>query len=102
MNFEPPIVKSIKSRIVAVKSFDQLTWIDLSDIKTTVIPHEAKQLLDKCTNLYQIDLTGCGLQCLDNLPNLQLTTLMLGDNQIQEQELNKLAIYQNSLSQLFL
>ena len=80
MNFEAPIVKCIKSRIIAVKSFDQLTWIDLSGIKTTVIPHEAKELLEKCTNLYQIDFTGCGLQSLDNLPNVELTVLMLDGN----------------------
>jgi hypothetical protein len=96
------MVQCIKSRIVAVKSFDQLTWIDLSGIKTPVIPLQAKQLLDKCTNLYQIDLSGCGLKCLENLPNLSLTTLILDDNQIKDQELNKLAIYQKSLSQLFL
>ncbi len=76
--------------------------MDLSDIKTSVIPHEAKVLLEMCKNLYQLDLNGCGLQSLDNLPHIQLTILILGSNHINDQELHNLAVYQQSLQQLSL
>ncbi len=93
MYIESPIVKCIKARIAAAKSIEQITIIDLSKIKTTVIPDEAKQLLEKCTHLYELQLSDCGLQSLDNLPELPLTNLLLEGNQLKDQELNKLAIY---------
>jgi hypothetical protein len=93
MYIESPIVKCIKARIATVKSIDQITIIDLSKIKTTAIPHEAKQLLEKCTNLYELQLSDCGLMSLDNLPDLPLTNLLLEGNQLKDQELNKLAVY---------
>ena len=93
MNVEFPIVKCIKGKIAAAKSIEQITVMNLVGIKTTMIPYEAKELLEKCTNLYELQLSGCGLQSLDNLPKLQLTNLLLDGNQLKDSELNKLAIY---------
>ena len=97
MYIESPFVRTIKSRMAAVHSLDQLTFMDLSDIKTTAIPHEAKTLFEMCKNLYQLNLSGCGLQSLDNLPNIDLTVLLISSNKINDQELDKLSIYQASL-----
>jgi hypothetical protein len=93
MNIELPIVKCIKGQIAAAKSIDQLTVMNLSKIKTAVIPHEAKKLLEKCTHLYELQLSDCGLQSLDNLPELRLTNLLVEGNQLKDLELNKLTIY---------
>jgi hypothetical protein len=42
---EHPIVKTIKSRMAAVKSVEDLTYLDLSQIECKVLPYEAKALM---------------------------------------------------------
>ncbi len=81
---EHPIVQTIKSRMVMVKSLDDLTYMDLSDIECECLPVEARLLLEKCKNIYQLNLSNCGLVKLDNLPSIQLTILLLKNNKIAD------------------
>ncbi len=79
--------------MATVASFDQLTYLDLSHIECSALPYEAKSLLERCPNLYQLNLSHCGLQSLDNLPNIEITVLELASNNISDKELHKLNIY---------
>lgn len=54
MNVESPIVKCIKGKIAAAKSIEQINVMNLVGIKTTMIPYEAKELLEKCTHIYEL------------------------------------------------
>lgn len=40
-----PIIKTIKSRMAAVKSVEDLTYLDLSQIECKILPKETKALL---------------------------------------------------------
>ena len=51
--------------------------------------------MGKLNNLYQLNLTKCGLISLKFLPLVDLTILLLRDNMISDGEVEKITIYKN-------